>query len=160
MPAIVDHPIDIDSARRALLDGGAGGYASYEGWVRDFNVGRPVTALQYEAYAAMAVKEIARILDEARARFDIRAADCIHRVGDLAIGDIAIWIGATAVHRGPAFDACRYIIDEVKLRAPIWKKETYADGSSSWVNCPACAAHAQDPARRAHHAHTHEHRHA
>lgn len=151
MPTVTEQPIDPVAARAALLDPVAGGYAGYEGWVRDFNEGRPVSALYYEAYASMAEREMGRIIDEAKARFEIRDAECIHRVGQLAVGDIAIWIGATAVHRGPAFDACRYIIDEVKLRAPIWKKETYADGTEAWVNCPACAAAA--------HGHPHDHAH-
>jgi molybdopterin synthase catalytic subunit len=154
MPTVTDSPIDPVAARLALLDPVAGGYAGYEGWVRDFNAGRPVTALYYEAYAPMAEREMARIIAEAQERFEIRHAECIHRVGDLVVGDIAIWIGVTAVHRGPAFDACRYIIDEVKLRAPIWKKETYADGTAEWVNCPACAA-----AAHGHDAHSHTHTH-
>ena len=77
---------------------------------------------------------------EARARFGLERACCAHRVGQLQIGELAVWVGVSAAHRGEAFDACRYIIDQVKHRLPIWKKEYYADGDSGWVNCERCAA--------------------
>jgi molybdopterin synthase catalytic subunit len=132
--------IDTDSARRELLDPGAGGYASFEGWVRNFNEGQEVTGLEYEAYELLAVKEGERILAEARARFPIKRALCVHRVGSLALSDMAVWVGVSSAHRGEAFDACRFIIDEVKHRVPIWKKEHYRNGDSGWVNCEHCAA--------------------
>jgi molybdopterin synthase catalytic subunit len=134
-----DRAIDTAAARRELLHPGAGGYVSFEGWVRDFNEGREVTRLEYEAFQALAVTEGERILGEARQRFPLEAAACIHRVGSLDLQDLAVWVGVSAVHRGEAFDACRYIIDEVKHRLPIWKKEHYRDGSSGWVNCERCA---------------------
>jgi len=112
--------IDTAAARRELLDLGAGGYASFEGWVRDHNEGREVTRLEYEAFEELAVKEGERILEEAAQRFPIKHAQCIHRVGALALGDMAVWVGVSSVHRGEAFDACRFIIDEVKHRVPIW----------------------------------------
>lgn len=149
--------IDTEGARRELLDGGAGGYVSFEGWVRDHNEGLAVRRLEYEAFVDLAVKEGERILAEATRRSPVRQAMCVHRVGDLAIGDLAVWVGVSAVHRGEAFDACRYIIDEVKHRVPIWKKEHYVNGDSGWVNCERCAAgskhaHAPEPvhAHRAH----------
>ncbi|HVC02006.1 MAG TPA: molybdenum cofactor biosynthesis protein MoaE [Steroidobacteraceae bacterium] len=149
--------IDTESARRELLDGGAGGYVSFEGWVRDHNEGLAVRRLEYEAFVDLAVKEGERILAEAMRRSPVRRAMCVHRVGGLAIGDLAVWVGVSAVHRGEAFDACRYIIDEVKHRVPIWKKEHYVNGDSGWVNCERCAAgsnHARAPARSlAHRAH-------
>jgi molybdopterin synthase catalytic subunit len=132
--------IDTEAARRALLDGGAGGYVSFEGWVRDHNEGREVTRLEYEAFEELAIKEGDRIVGEALARFPIKHALCVHRVGDLAIGEMAVWVGVSSAHRGEAFTACRYIIDEVKHRVPIWKKEHYRNGDSGWVNCEACAA--------------------
>ena len=88
-----------------------------------------------EAYAPLAEKEGMRILDEARARFAIRGAVCVHRVGHLQLGELAVWVGVTAEHRGAAFDACRYLIDEAKARVPIWKKEHYATGATAWINC-------------------------
>jgi molybdopterin synthase catalytic subunit len=93
-----------------------------------------VAALEYEAYPALAEKEGQAILDEAEAQFAIRAARCVHRVGALELGELAVWVGVTAEHRGPAFDACRYIIDAVKSRVPIWKRERYADGTTTWIN--------------------------
>jgi molybdopterin synthase catalytic subunit len=139
--------IDTESARRELFDRGAGGYVSFEGWVRDHNEGQDVTGLEYEAYQALAVKEGARILAEALARFPIKHALCIHRVGSLDLTDMAVWVGVSAAHRAEAFDACRFIIDEVKHRLPIWKKEHYRSGNSGWVNCEHCAAaprHSED----------------
>jgi molybdopterin synthase catalytic subunit len=150
-----EHAIDSAAARAELLDPGAGGFVTFEGWVRDFNEGREVTGLEYEAFQALAVKEGARIVAEASARFPVRHALCIHRVGRLALTDMAVWVGVSATHRGEAFDACRFIIDAVKHRVPIWKKEHYRDGNSGWVNCEACAA-APAHAHEAAHAHGHE----
>jgi molybdopterin synthase catalytic subunit len=132
-------PIDAAAGRRELLDGAAGGYVSFEGWVRDHNAGREVTALEYEAFQALAVKEGERILAEVFDRFPVKRALCIHRVGTLGLTDMAVWVGVAAAHRGEAFAACRFIIDEVKHRVPIWKKEHYASGDSGWVNCDHCA---------------------
>jgi molybdopterin synthase catalytic subunit len=132
--------IDAEAARRELLDQAAGGYVSFEGWVRDLNEGREVTALEYEAFQELAVKEGERIVAEALQRHPVRHALCIHRVGTLGLKDMAVYVGVSAVHRGEAFDACRYIIDEVKHRVPIWKKEHYRSGDSGWVNCEHCAA--------------------
>ncbi|MGN6520997.1 MAG: molybdenum cofactor biosynthesis protein MoaE [Dokdonella sp.] len=129
-----DAPIDVAAERPALDHAAAGAYASFEGWVRDHNDGRAVHRLDYQAYAALALVEGEAILEEARARFRIREARCVHRVGTLAIGDLAVWVGVSADHRGAAFDACRWILDEVKRRVPIWKNEHYADGESGWLH--------------------------
>jgi len=111
-----DTPFDTASLRSELLDDRVGGYASFEGWVRDHNDGRSVNGLQYEAYIVLAEAEGEKILDEARARFDIIDARCVHRIGELVIGELAVWVGVSAAHRDAAFAACRYIIDEVKKR--------------------------------------------
>lgn len=129
---------------RTLVNRSAGGFVSFEGWVRDHNEGRDVTRLEYEAYVSMAEKEGARILGETQARFDIVGLACVHRIGLLEIGELAVWVGAAAAHRGPAFEACQYVINQVKVRVPIWKKEYYSDGDSGWVNCAHCAAHAHE----------------
>ena len=126
---------------KLLCDPAAGGYCAFEGWVRDHNEGRPVKSLEYEAYPELAIKEGSRIIKEALKKFEVLGANCIHRTGHLQIGEIAVWVGATARHREEAFSACRYIIDEVKSRVPIWKKEHYEDGNSGWVRCEHCAAH-------------------
>lgn len=127
-------PIDVAPLRDGVLDPRAGGYASFEGWVRDHHAGRAVDGLDYEAYATLAEREGERIIAEAKARFDVIDARCVHRVGTLAIGDLAVWVGVSAAHRGAAFDACRYIIDETKRRVPIWKREHYREGDSDWLH--------------------------
>jgi molybdopterin synthase catalytic subunit len=136
---LVESAIDTQSARQEIVDPGAGGYVSFEGWVRDTNEGQDVTRLEYEAFEALAIREGDLILAEAMARYPIKRALCIHRIGTLELTDMAVWVGVSAVHRGEAFDACRYIIDEVKHRLPIWKKEHYRSGNSGWVNCERCA---------------------
>ena len=117
----------------------AGAYSSFEGWVRDDNNGKAVVALEYEAYEALCQNEARKIFTETFEKFDILAAGCIHRSGKLQVGEMAVWIGVTAKHRDESFKACRYLIDEIKARLPIWKKEYYADGNSGWVACRHCA---------------------
>ena len=107
---------------------------TFEGWVRNHNEGQSVQSLEYEAYVPLAETEGAKILAEARSKFALVAAACVHRVGHLHLGDAAVWVGVTAEHRGAAFEACRYIIDEAKARLPIWKREHWADGTSEWVH--------------------------
>lgn len=135
-------PLDEPALRAALRDPACGGYAAFEGWVRDHNEGRRVRRLEYEAFEPLAIKEGERIVAEAIARFGVEHAACVHRIGALEIGEQAVWVGVTARHRDEAFRACRYIIDEVKHRVPIWKKEHYENGDSGWVNCERCAEHA------------------
>ncbi len=147
-----DNAIDIDALRKTLCDPACGGYCSFEGWVRNNNEGHDVTRLEYEAFVDLAIKEGERIVQEAIKRFGVDKAACMHRVGSLAIGDIAVWVGVSSGHRDEAFKACRYIIDEIKHRVPIWKKEHYVNGDSGWVNCERCAEHAGE------HAHSHAHR--
>jgi molybdopterin synthase catalytic subunit len=132
-------PLTPDTYRAALADPAAGGYAAFEGWVRNHNEGHAVTRLEYEAFEALANAEGERIVAEAIARFGVTRAACVHRVGALTIGDLAVWVGVSSRHRAEAFAACRYIIDEVKHRLPIWKKEHYVNGDSGWVNCERCA---------------------
>jgi len=146
--------IDVAAGRAALADPTCGGYASFEGWVRDHNEGRQVRHLEYEAFAALAVREGERIVAEAIEKYGVSRAACVHRVGDLALGEMAVWVGVSSPHRGEAFAACRYIIDEVKHRVPIWKKEHYVDGDSGWVNCERCA---QPSAHEHDHDHAHDH---
>jgi len=126
--------IDGSALAAALADAAAGACVTFEGWVRNRNDGRAVLRLDYQAYAPLAQAEGERILAEAARRFGIVAARCAHRTGSLAIGDLAVWVGVSAGHRDAAFAACRYIIDEVKQRVPIWKNEHYADGESGWLH--------------------------
>jgi molybdopterin/thiamine biosynthesis adenylyltransferase/molybdopterin synthase catalytic subunit/rhodanese-related sulfurtransferase len=149
--------IDVASVRAELADPACGGYTSFEGLVRNHNEGLSVRHLEYEAFEPLAVKEGERIVAEAIERFGIERAACVHRIGDLAIGDMAVWVGASARHRDEAFRACRYIIDEVKHRVPIWKKEHYENGDSGWVNCERCAVPTQEQQPAPSHAHAHDH---
>lgn len=135
--------------RSLVEDPGSGAYVGFEGWVRDHNEGQRVLRLEYEAYEALGVKEGGRIVAEAVERFGVTAARCVHRLGELQVGDLAVWVGVSSAHRDEAFRACRYIIDEVKHRVPIWKKEYYVDGDTGWVNCERCAEHA-GPRHEAH----------
>ena len=130
-----------DELREQLIDPAAGAYASFEGWIRNENEGQDVRRLEYESYEPLAVKEGQVVLREAAEKFPVLKAECVHRVGMLEIGECAVWVGVAAPHRDEAFAACRYIIDQVKVRLPIWKKEHYASGHSGWVNCERCAAH-------------------
>lgn len=139
---IAAEPFDIAPLREALCDARAGAFASFEGWVRNRNEGRPVDGLRYEAYVALAEAEGERIVAEARERFAILDARCVHRIGDLGLGELAVWVGVSAGHRDAAFAACRWIIDEVKLRVPIWKHERYVDGDAGWLH-PALGADRQ-----------------
>jgi len=134
--------IDPDELRQLLTDEAAGGYVAFEGWIRNENEGQQVLRLEYEVYEPLAITEGEKIIEEAKAKFPILNADCVHREGLLEIGECAVWVGVSSAHRDEAFAACRYIIDEVKIRLPIWKKEYYANGDSGWVNCERCAAHA------------------
>ena len=132
--ALIDSPIDEGRLKKALHAKTCGALATFEGWVRDHNEGRGVEGLHYEAYTVLAEAEGGRVLQEARGRFAIVDACCVHRVGELGIGELAVWVGVTAAHRDEAFAACRYIIDEVKSRVPIWKHERYREGDAGWLH--------------------------
>jgi molybdopterin synthase catalytic subunit len=139
---VTNKPVDGVAARQAVADPNCGALAVFEGWIRDHNEGRAVERLEYEVYRPLAEKEGARIIDEALEKFGVSHAICVHREGLLELGDIAVIVCVSSPHRAAAFDACRYIIDQAKVRLPIWKKEYYADGEAEWVNCRRCAAHA------------------
>ena len=128
-------PIDIFTLRQGMIRQDCGGFATFEGWVRDPDDGRSVASLDYQAYPELAVREGARVIAEAHEYFDILDVRCVHRYGELAIGDLAVWVGVSDMHRDAAFAACRYVIDQVKDRLPIWKREHYTEGTSVWINC-------------------------
>jgi molybdopterin synthase catalytic subunit len=132
---LTDSAIDPSAFLADFRDVRAGACVTFEGRVRDTNEGRSVRALDYEAYGPLALKEGERILEEAAGKFGILWAACVHRTGSLQLGDLAVWVAVAAAHRGAAFDACRYIIDETKARVPIWKREHYANGTTEWINC-------------------------
>jgi len=126
-------PIDLGRLVEAVSAPDRGGVATFLGLVRNHHGGRQVLRLEYSAYEPMAEAEAARILAEAESRWPVRAG-LAHRLGELAIGDAAVAVAAAGPHRAEAFDACRYVIEELKVRVPIWKKEHYADGSVLWVD--------------------------
>ena len=134
--------IDAQAFGRTLADPRCGACVNFEGWVRNHNDGRDVLRLEYEVYEPLAVREGETIIAEAIEKFGVQKAAAIHRAGLMELGETAVIVGVSAPHRGEAFDACRYIIDQAKIRLPIWKKEYYADGTAEWVNCQRCAAHA------------------
>jgi molybdopterin synthase catalytic subunit len=129
--ALSESPLDTAMLSGLLRASHAGAFVSFEGRVRDSNGNRAVVALEYEAYPALCRAEGTAILRETLKK--VIDARCVHRVGRLAVGDVAVWIGVISGHREEAFRACRCIIDEVKRRVPIWKKEHYEDGRSEWV---------------------------
>jgi molybdopterin synthase catalytic subunit len=125
-------PLDLATLVARVEAPDRGAVTSFLGLVRDHHAGRRVTRLEYSTYAPMAEAECARIVSEAEVRWPVRVA-LEHRVGTLEIGDAAVAIAAAAAHRDEAFAACRFVIEEVKRRVPIWKKEFYADGTIEWV---------------------------
>jgi molybdopterin synthase catalytic subunit len=125
--------LDLNRLVTEVTDRERGGVVTFLGMVRNHHDGRQVLRLEYSAYEAMAEAECARIVAEAEGRWPARVA-LAHRLGALAIGDAAVAIATAAAHRAEAFDACRYVIEEIKSRVPIWKKEFYGDGTVAWVD--------------------------
>ena len=128
-----DTPLSVDEIRGAIADPAAGGIALFAGAVRDHDHGRAVTALSYTAHPSAAA-ELRRVAERIAERFDVIAVAAVHRVGDLAIGDLAVVVGVSSGHRATAFDACRALIDDLKETVPIWKHQRFPGGDSEWVN--------------------------
>lgn len=127
-------PLSVDGAMRAVSHPTAGGIALFVGVVRNHAEGRAVDRLDYEAHEKLALSELAKVASEVLAADPEVRACAVHRVGNLAIGDLAVVVAASAPHRAEAFAACRDLIEKIKERVPIWKKEWAADGSANWVN--------------------------
>ncbi len=143
MFAVVREPIDVAAIARGVRSDVCGAVVTFTGVVRErHDDGRAVTGLSYEAHETMARTEFERIAGEARERFGTCEVAVVHRIGDLLVGDVSVAVAVAAPHRSVAFDACEYTIDELKRRAPIWKKEHYTGGESEWRSNPDCA----DPA--------------
>ena len=130
-------PIDSAALQARLTGPAAGGLTIFEGRVRNHHLGRPVTHLDYEAFDELAQAEGEAIVAETESIYPETKVLCIHRTGSLRIGEAAVWIGVASAHRQAGFAACRHLIEELKLRLPIWKKEHHPDGASEWVNCTA-----------------------
>jgi molybdopterin synthase catalytic subunit len=132
MSFLTERPIDPTALLRRVASAERGGTACFIGTVRNHHGGRPVLWLDYSAYGAMAEAECARIVSETEARWAVAVA-LSHRLGRLEIGDTAVAIAVAGAHRDEAFAACRQVIEDVKRRVPIWKRERYADGTEAWV---------------------------
>ncbi len=126
---IVREPIVTEAVVSKLKQPGDGAAVIFEGAVRNHTRGRRTLYLDYEAYEAMALKQMEDLAEQARARFHVDGVSIVHRIGRLEIGATSVLIAVAAAHRGPAFDACRWIIDTLKKTVPIWKKEHFEDGA-------------------------------
>lgn len=140
--AIVDTPIDPSTLLDRVASDGNGATVLFLGTVRDLNDGRAVTGIEYSAYRSMAERELASIVAEAAARTGSSDIAVEHRLGELRIGECSVAIAIAHPHRGLAFDGARYVIEALKHRVPIWKREHYADGSREWVRATHSSADA------------------
>ncbi|MGQ0649829.1 MAG: molybdenum cofactor biosynthesis protein MoaE [Gemmatimonadaceae bacterium] len=137
---LVEQPIDVAALVAEVASVESGATTVFVGTVRDVNDGRPVTGVDYSAYAAMASAELTRIVAEAVARFGTERVAVEHRLGALTLGDVSVGIAVSHPRRAQSMDAARYVIEEIKKRVPIWKREHYADGTREWVD-PSRAPH-------------------
>lgn len=139
MFTIAPSPLDLTALRTSVLNPSCGAVVGFEGLVRNHNEGQAVTSLEYSAHPTLALKEGQRILEEALQRFAITHAVAAHRIGPLEIGETAVAVYVSSSHRQEAFAACRFLIDEIKSRVPVWKREHLADGTAEWLAvCPGC----------------------
>jgi molybdopterin synthase catalytic subunit len=132
--ALVRRPIDPAALLAEAHRSHNGASVLFVGTVREVNDGRPVTGMEYTAYEAMAQRELSRIVDEAAARFATDDVVVEHRLGSLDVGDVSVAIVAAHAHRAQAFEAARYVIEELKRRVPVWKLEHYVDGTREWID--------------------------
>ena len=133
--AIRDTPLSVDEVIAAVADPAAGGLAVFIGTVRDVDGGKPVDVLGYSAHPS-AEEQMRTLCESIVERFPVVAVAAVHRVGDLAVGDLAVVVAAACAHRGEAFEAARALIDELKATVPIWKHQVFSDGSDEWVGVP------------------------
>ena len=132
--ALVDHPLDPTGLLAEVADVGSGASTVFVGTVRRTNQGRAVTGIDYSAYAPMAERELALIAQEAAEQFGTPHIVIEHRLGTLVLGEASIIIAVSHERRAAAMDAQRYLIEEIKTRVPVWKREHYADGERAWVD--------------------------
>ena len=130
---ITRDPIGAQSVLRLVGREADGAITLFLGTVRNTNDGRPVTGMRYEAYVEMAEEVLRAIVYEAEQQSGGRVA-AVHRIGELAVGEVSVAIAASTPHRAQSFDACRYVIEEIKKRLPVWKHEHYADGQARWLD--------------------------
>ena len=132
---ITEQPLDVAAVHAAVAGETAGGICLFTGTVRDHDHGREVAALGYSAHPT-ALDAMRRVATDVAERFDASAVAAAHRVGDLAVGDLAVVLAVATPHRDAAFTACRALIDELKASVPIWKHQVFADGDDEWVGTP------------------------
>jgi molybdopterin synthase catalytic subunit len=128
-------PLDVAEVLDALHDDASGGLTLFVGRVRDHDHGLGVRGLEYSAHPT-ALEALNRVCADVAERYEVHAVAAVHRVGRLAIGDIAVVVATTSAHRGTAFDASRDLIDTLKAEVPIWKHQQFADGTEEWVGTP------------------------
>jgi len=133
MIEIVKHPIDREAVVRFVSNPASGSLVTFDGRVRDHARGKGVTSILYEAYEGMACVQMAKIRQQALERWPISEVAVVHRIGHMEIGETSIFIAVSSAHRKEGFEACRFIIDTIKTKVPIWKKEFYVDGDV-WVD--------------------------
>ena len=129
---LVQSPVDLTEILEKTQDSSAGGFVFFLGKVRDFNQGREVKGIDYEAYSEMAIRKMQDLEAATRARWPVKQIAIVHRTGYLKLGDISVVIAVACEHRADAFEACRFVIDTLKETVPIWKKEHFAD-TEAWV---------------------------
>lgn len=129
---LTTEPLDVGAIARRVVPANCGATVSLDGYVRQFTGGRETLYLVYEAYEPMALREMEKLIEKARARFEIESVGIVHRLGKLEIGETSVVISVAAPHRKAAFEACEWLIRELKRVVPIWKKEVYA-GGEIWI---------------------------
>ena len=132
---ITDETIDLQKFFSDESPGSCGASASFAGIVRNHDHGRAVKGLYYDCYRSMAEKMIQVLIEEAETRWDVEKIRVSHRVGRLEIGEVAVAISVSSAHRAEAFEACRFMIEKIKEKVPIWKKQIFEDGTDEWVLC-------------------------
>ncbi len=142
--AIVLRPIDGAALLAEVAASSNGATVLFTGSVRELSDGRAVSGIDYDAYESMAAEELSRIVGEASERFATEHVVAEHRIGSLSLGDVSVGVAVGHPHRGPAFEAARYVIEEIKLRLPVWKQELFTDGTRAWVDARV-VAHAPAP---------------
>lgn len=130
-----DTPLDIHEVVAALEDDASGGLTLFVGRVRDHDHGQGVVGLDYTAHPS-ALGRLREVCEKVASDFDVHALAAVHRVGTLAIGDVAVVVATSSAHRGTSFDASRALIDTLKAEVPIWKHQRFSDGSEEWVGSP------------------------
>jgi len=142
-------PIDVGALLGAVGRPGAGAVAVFLGTVRDRHAGRAVTGLHYDAYVSMAIRSLEQIGRDAESRWPIESGVLVHRLGDLEIGEASVVAAVACAHRAEAFEACRFLIERTKTDVPIWKRESYAEGVSAWLDGSSGAAATESPSAAA-----------